>query len=53
MATLSMPPLAVIQDDRDRWDVVVPLGLALTIVDGETVSELVVQTVYTLHCCPQ
>jgi len=53
MATLSMPPMAVVQDDRDRWDLVIPLGIALTIVDYEIVSELVVQTVFTLHCCPQ
>lgn len=48
-----MPPLAVIQEDRDDWALVVPLGMAITIVDCAIVSELVVQTVFRLQVCPQ
>ena len=51
--SLQMPPAAVVQEDREHWSIVVPLGVALTIVDCEIVSELVVQTVFTLECCPQ
>jgi len=53
MTPLQMPPIAVVQDDRDRWNLVVPLGMAITIVDCEIVSELVVQTVFSWQACPQ
>lgn len=53
MDALNLPPLAVIQEDRDRWAMVVPIGIGVTIVDCEILSELVVQTVYHVECSPQ
>jgi hypothetical protein len=49
----QMPPVALMQEDRDSWSMVVPLGMAITIVDCEILSELVVQTVYRWECSPQ
>jgi len=48
----DLTPVALVQTDRERWSLVAPVGLVVTITDYELKSELVTVDVWTGEMCP-